>query len=85
VAAGTKTDRNGKRDLFRPGGVLDDLHEVRAAETGAEVLKHIGVDIAERGLRAVLVTLCESGQDLPLEVRPRVGGGDGVDAVRSRS
>ena len=40
------------------------------------MLEDVGLDVAEGGLRAVLDAVGEGLQNLVLEVRARVGGGD---------
>jgi hypothetical protein len=46
------------------------------------MLKDIGVDRAEGGVRPVLEPVRKAGQDLPLEVRPGMGRGHGTDMPR---
>src|SRR4051812_29754130 len=36
--------------LLRPGGLLDDLHEIGALIAGDEAFEDVGLDVAERGL-----------------------------------
>src|SRR5690625_4809571 len=67
----------GAAGSLRPGGVLDRLDEVDALEAGQGAGQHIGLDVAEGGVRAVLEPLAERRDDLVLEVRSRVGLDDG--------
>src|SRR2546421_5845547 len=71
--------RTAPSALLGPGVALDDLDEIGTDETGHEMHEDVGVDRAEGGIRALLEAVGECGQDLSLEVRPRVRADHGVD------
>src|SRR5882757_3727280 len=62
--------------LLRPGGVEDRVDEVDRLEAGDVTSEYVGLDVAERGQRAVLDAVGEGLEDLVLEVRARVRSHD---------
>src|SRR3982074_1743059 len=74
--------RGSGTGLFRPGVALNDLDEISTYETGNEVSEDVCVYRAEGRIGAIPEAVCESRQDLSLEVRTRMGGGDRLDLSR---
>src|SRR3954469_24618215 len=62
--------------LCRPGGVLDDVHEVGALIPRNEALEDIRLDVAERSFRLGGDAFSERLQNVALEIGARVQSGD---------
>src|ERR1017187_1997109 len=61
--------------LFRPVGVLDDVHEADPPVAGDETFQDFLLDVAEPHFRLRRNALGERPQDAALESGPRVQGG----------
>ena len=64
-------------DLLGPAVIEDDLDEIVTDERVVEVFEHIGINVAERAVRTVLVAIGEGLQDSAFETRAWMGCGDG--------
>jgi hypothetical protein len=67
--------------LFRPLGTENDFDEVLACEAGDEVGENVVIHRPEGGVGAVFHAVGEGLQDVLLEVRPLVRGGDRADVL----